>query len=485
MKTQVDFSSPSVVSRIPNGSIIQTCICVWGLFMTFFTVAETKAQSVGIGTNTPHNSAQVEISSNGKGLLIPRMTGVMINSISNPAKGLMVYDSTTNRLMVNMGSSTASNWQTVVSNSGWSLSGNSGTIPAAQFIGTTDNNPLIFRINYQFAGMIDSVSQQTFLGFGAGSKTTSVGNTAFGFKSFYNNITGQSNTAYGNNSLLSNIDGHDNAAFGSQALVSNISGTQNVAVGFASMGFNQIGYYNTAVGHMALVSNTVGFGNTGLGYEAGSKSTTAYYNTTVGYQSGALRNMGYNNTLIGADCDMNANGLFNTIAVGQAVTVTASSQARIGNSATNSIGGFVNWSVISDGRYKKNISEDVKGIDFIMRLRPVTYQLDVTGLSQQLNEGRGRELHESTMMAIAQKEKIFFSGFIAQEVEEAARLSGYEFSGVDKPQNENDFYGLRYSEFVIPLVKAMQQQQLQLDALKSEIQLLKEQNKLLLQLINK
>ena len=343
----------------------------------------------------------------------------------------------------------------------------------------------MFRVNYQFAGMIDSVRLQTFLGFGAGSKTISEGNTAIGFKSLYDNITGQSNTACGVFSLFSNFDGHDNAAFGSQALYSNISGTQNVAVGFASLGFNQIGYYNTAVGHMALVSNTVGFGNTGLGFDAGRRSITAYYNTTVGYQAGALRNMGYNNTLIGADCDMNANGLFNTIAIGQAVTVTASSQARIGNSATNSIGGFVNWSVISDGRYKKNISEDVKGIEFIMKLRPVTYQLDITGLSQKLNESRGRGPNESTNIAMAQKEKIFFSGFIAQEVEEAARLSGYDFSGIDKPQNENDFYGLRYSEFVIPLVKAMQQQQMQLDAMKTEIQLLKEQNKLLLQLITK
>jgi hypothetical protein len=52
-----------------------------------------------------------------------------------------------------------------------------------------------------------------------------------------------------------------------------------------------------------------------------------------------------------------------------------------------------------------------------------------------------------------------FSGFIAQEVEEAARQAGYDFSGVDKPQNEHSPYGLRYSEFVVPIVKAMQEQQ--------------------------
>ena len=28
---------------------------------------------------------------------------------------------------------------------------------------------------------------------------------------------------------------------------------------------------------------------------------------------------------------------------------------------------------------------------------------------------------------------------------------------MDAPKNENDFYGLRYAEFVVPLVKAVQE----------------------------
>ena len=34
---------------------------------------------------------------------------------------------------------------------------------------------------------------------------------------------------------------------------------------------------------------------------------------------------------------------------------------------------------------------------------------------------------------------------------------GYEFNGVDAPKNEKDYYGLRYSQFVVPLVKAVQE----------------------------
>jgi len=39
------------------------------------------------------------------------------------------------------------------------------------------------------------------------------------------------------------------------------------------------------------------------------------------------------------------------------------------------------------------------------------------------------------------------------------RVFGFDFSGVDASKNENDFYALRYAEFVVPLVKAVQEQQ--------------------------
>ena len=46
----------------------------------------------------------------------------------------------------------------------WSLTGNAGTNPVTNFVGTRDNNPLLFRINNRFAGKIDSVSGLSFLG---------------------------------------------------------------------------------------------------------------------------------------------------------------------------------------------------------------------------------------------------------------------------------------------------------------------------------
>jgi trimeric autotransporter adhesin len=177
--------------------------------------------------------------------------------------------------------------------------------------------------------------------------------------------------------------------------------------------------------------------------------------------------MGSNNTMLGASADISQDGLFNCVAIGKSSTCTASNQVRLGNSSTTSIGGIVGFSNLSDGRYKKNIQEAVKGIDFIMKLRPVTYQLDMAGINKKLNINAGK-MDDQLKRSVAEQEKTVFSGFVAQEVEQASKAAGYDFSGVDKPKNENDMYGLRYAEFVVPLVKAMQEQQQMIIDLKKQ-----------------
>ena len=42
-------------------------------------------------------------------------------------------------------------------------------------------------------------------------------------------------------------------------------------------------------------------------------------------------------------------------------------------------------------------------------------------------------------------------------MEKVARELGFSFSGVDAPLNAKDIYGIRYAEFVVPLVKAVQE----------------------------
>ena len=62
------------------------------LLVAILTATNTFAQ-VGIGTNTPSASAALEVASstNNKGILIPRITATQKDAISNPAEGLMIF----------------------------------------------------------------------------------------------------------------------------------------------------------------------------------------------------------------------------------------------------------------------------------------------------------------------------------------------------------------------------------------------------------
>ena len=60
------------------------------LFALLFATTLTQAQ-IGIGTNTPNASSQLDVSSTSRGLLPPRMTALQRNAISTPAAGLIVW----------------------------------------------------------------------------------------------------------------------------------------------------------------------------------------------------------------------------------------------------------------------------------------------------------------------------------------------------------------------------------------------------------
>ena len=58
--------------------------------LVIVSISTINAQ-VGVGTNTPNASAALDVTSTTKGLLTPRMTSVQRLAISNPADGLVVY----------------------------------------------------------------------------------------------------------------------------------------------------------------------------------------------------------------------------------------------------------------------------------------------------------------------------------------------------------------------------------------------------------
>lgn len=331
----------------------------------------------------------------------------------------------------------------------WLTTGNAG-LTNTNFIGTTDAVPLRFRVNNNAAGRIDFLASRasTSFGFQALKSNAGAGNSAFGYVSLAANTFGYANTAMGQYSMNQNTSGFSNTAFGSEALRQNVSGYFNTAVGQAALA-GSTGNDNTALGRFAFVSLTTGNGNTALG-------------SATNLTDGTLSNV----TLLG----------FYT-------TATASNSVQLGNDAVTSVKAAAGYVIVSDGRFKKNIRQNVPGLSFINALNPVTYYYDIQSLDKfkgnnAQNDAAGKIMSDAAVQqyneAVRQKEKIVYSGFVAQEVEKAAQKTGYDFNGVYKPQNDKDAYGLDYAEFVVPLVKAVQELSKQNEELQKQIDELKE-----------
>jgi hypothetical protein len=325
-------------------------------------------------------------------------------------------------------------------------------------------------------------SYNTASGYGALLfNTTGFWNTASGYSTMYNNTTGASNTANGVNALFSNTTGTSNTATGVNALYANATGNSNTADGFGALYNNTTGYYNTASGDNVLAYNNTGRSNTASGVDALYFNTAGHNNTAFGYSAGFNVTTGNLNTFIGNNANCGSfSKLINSTALGNGAIVNKDNTVRIGNCNVISIGGFANWSNISDGRVKKNIKNNIPGLAFINKLEPITYNLDLDAADKIIQappvkdkDGSFIQPSAEELSARKEKEEIVYSGFVAQDVEKAARGVNYNFSGVDAAKNDHDLYGLRYADFIVPLVKAVQELSKQNDSLQKQIDELK------------
>lgn len=133
---------------------------------------------------------------------------------------------------------------------GWVLEGNTAT--ATSFLGTTNNQPLQFKVNNEKAGYIASGSSSSVsFGYQALNSVTGSNNVALGHQAGTAITTGISNIAIGNSTLKVNTTGHMNIAIGNGALAKTTGGG-NVQIG---SGLSNIasGSYNIAIGHDAIV----------------------------------------------------------------------------------------------------------------------------------------------------------------------------------------------------------------------------------------
>ncbi|MET3537724.1 hypothetical protein [Chryseobacterium limigenitum] len=273
---------------------------------------------VGINNSTPTSTlditaqASTGATTNVDGMLIPRVnlqraqlmtavptsTLIYVNDISiGTATGIAVDITSTGFYYFD-----GTKWTAVITsnnNNDWHLTGNTGTNPSNNFIGTSDNQPVVFKINNTNAGTLSSIP---FF------------NTSFGLNTFAYNITGPLNVAFGFQALSANTTGNRNTAIGASALNSNILGNQNTAIGYESL-TNSTAGANTGIGYLALRSLTTGSNNIGIGYQAGFDSnaggtgvgiTTGSRNLMLGINTGlpdqtANNQMNIGNIIFGTD----------------------------------------------------------------------------------------------------------------------------------------------------------------------------------------
>ncbi|HXB13290.1 MAG TPA: tail fiber domain-containing protein, partial [Bacteroidia bacterium] len=321
-------------------------------------------------------------------------------------------------------------------------------------------------------------------------------NTAVGFSALNTNI-GINNTAVGAFALQAYAAAGtgDNTALGYGAMSLSGTGFSAIAIGYNAMGFtssvgnfdigigwkslyNVTGDNNTVIGDSAMQLNVTGTSNTALGFMAGYKSTSGR-NVFIGDSAGYLNTTGSNNTYVGYQSGvLNAN-------------VTVNNCTFLGNGAgSNLLGPVVNtmylgntsiakiyaqvagFTTYSDRRVKDNIAENVPGLAFITKLRPVTYNINVHKENNLLGVKDDQDSPGKYDI-----EKVVQTGFIAQEVEAAAKVCNYDFCGLSKPKSPNELYALDYTIFVVPLVKAVQEQQQIITSMQSKIDNLADANK--------
>ena len=256
------------------------------LFMLFGATVSVFAQdgSVGIGTTKPDNSAILDLSSNKKGLLMPRMFLKEKDAILNPAIGLKVYqtDSEVGEYLFD-----GKTWNKILTTkeafsitndpNDWSFGGNS---PAAgSFIGTNNGIPLEFKISSVRSGLIDVANTNSLFGFNTGIV-----------------MTGNNNASLGSNTLTSNTSGSLNMAIGTNSLNKNVIGGNNVGIGAATL-YNNLGSNNIAIGTFAGFSKTTGNGNIAIGNQAGFSNASGTGNIFLGNDAG-FNEMGSNKLII-------------------------------------------------------------------------------------------------------------------------------------------------------------------------------------------
>ncbi len=360
------------------------------LLIAVAIIGNSKGQSVAINNDasSPDASALLDVKSTTKGMLVPRMTMVQRDAVATPANGLLIYqtDNTAGFYYYN-----GSSWASVAGSAtltGWSTTGNAGTTPAINFLGTMDDQPLAFKLNNTNAGKWDHQKANYFMGLNAGTAIS----------------TGATNIGIGTNALTSNNSGNGNTGIGHWAIRTNTSGNYNTGIGYNALYGNTGGTYNVGNGYHALYANTIGGSNTGIGTNALSINTT-----------------GNNNTGIGRDADVTANNLSNATAIGYAAKVGCTNCLVLGGTGTDAVN-------VGIGTTTPDAQLEVNGFTKLGTTAPKIKMLKLTGTTASTEGGSVGVAHGLSAPKILSVSVQLYNSYAANYILPGYSLgTGYEF----------------------------------------------------------
>jgi len=314
-----------------------------------------------------------------------------------------------------------------------------------------------------------------FFGTNAGTMNAAnaYNNSFFGYQSGNSNVTGVDNVFVG---AYSGAGSHTNgnvfvgskcgencsqgggyntflgAECGNEAIIS----TGNLFAGYQTGFTNLGGNYNTFLGTQAATGGNSGHENVYVGYATGTKSALGNYNVFLGSQSGKTNFTGNNNTYVGYKTD-GAEDIQNATAIGANAKVTSSNSLILGYKANVGIGisapsfqlhlstdaaakaGSPDWTVASDSRLKRNITNFTDGLDLLKQIHPVWFQY---------NGQAGIETGEKK-----------FVGVIAQEMQKIAPYTIGTFTHQDSLGNKTEYLDYDANAVTYILINSVKEQQ--------------------------
>jgi hypothetical protein len=431
-------------------------------------VLQGRGGRVGIGAVSPQGNLHVNAAIGSVAGIIIGPTGAytatgvqaslaMLNDgmTSGQQNSLQIGKSGVNSLFITYNyTGTASTDYTALTPYG-SAAGTSLVVQGSGRVGIGNTNPgytLDVNGSFRAIGSSASVSINSagqLVPTGAGGVAT---NTAVGQYAMQSNSTGQQNTAVGQGAMQNNTTGYFNTAVGTSAMYNNTSGQGNTAVGTSAMQTNTTGQQNTAVGQGAMQNNTTGQGNTAVGTSAMYNNTTGQQNTAVGQGAMFSNTTGQGNTAVGTSAMYNNTTGQNNVGLGESsgadgfVNITTQSNyVVLGNNSTATLYCKTNTINTSDARDKTNVEFIAVGLDYVRKLKPVTFNFDDRGWYP---EGQAPDGSKAC--------SIHRLGFLAQDILAAEQELGLPFNHVvntDFPEK----LGIAPTNLIPILVKAIQE----------------------------